>query len=88
MPVVDSQNHEPAALSAEARADAGPAWAWLAGSESGDDQQGFPRAARGPASRVEFAGGGARWLAARDIPAGEHVTWRCVLAACDVKMLF
>ena len=30
----------------------------------------------GPATRVEFAAGGARWVATRRVPAGCHVTWR------------
>jgi hypothetical protein len=70
MPVVDSQNHEPGALSDAGRAHAGAEWGWLAAPP-----------ARGPASRVEFEGGGARWVATRDIAPGEHVTWRRVPCA-------
>ena len=67
MPVVDSQNHEPAPLSSVAAADiASLGLGWLAAP---------PHA--GPATRVEFAAGGARWVATRRVPAGCPVTWRC-----------
>ena len=83
MPIVDSQNHEPAPLSAAARATLGAEWSWLAGADEAGGASDAPgaakawRAARGPATAVEFAGGGARWVATRDIAAGEQVTWRC-----------
>ena len=74
MPVVDSQNHEPAPLSDAARADLHALG--LAGLAQP------PHA--GPATQVEFAHGGARWVATRRVPAGCPVTWRCVLcSACS-----
>jgi hypothetical protein len=76
MPVVDSQNHEPAPLSSAAAADvAALGLGWLAEP---------PHA--GPATRVEFAAGGARWVATRRVPAGCPVTWRCV--ECSFSSLY
>jgi hypothetical protein len=75
MPVVDSQNHEPDALGDAGCEHAGADWGWLAAP-----------LARGPASRVEFEGGGARWVATRDIAPGEHVTWRRV--PCTAHCMF
>ena len=76
MPVVDSQNHEPAPLSSAAAADvAALGLGWLAEP---------PHA--GPATRVEFAAGGARWVATRRVPAGCPVTWRC--AGCCSSSLY
>ena len=74
MPVVDSQNHEPAPLSDAALADL-VALGLAALAQP-------PHA--GPATQVEFAHGGARWVATRRVPAGCPVTWRCVLGgACS-----
>jgi len=59
VPVVDLMNHQSDALSPAAAA----------------ATAGEPHERAGPATRVEFSAGGARWVAARPLAAGEEVTW-------------
>jgi len=71
MPIVDTQNHEQEWLDA----DVVPILMKAGVSEGDAAAITGSKTTRGPATRVEFSGGGASWVSQRPIPSGSQVTW-------------